>query len=317
MEFGKIESLDIRTYWRNEESEFTPWLAKNAHIQVLGEAIGLDLEVEGTEVPIGSFKADILARDGDGRKVIVENQLGKTDHKHLGQLITYASGIDAQIIIWVCREVTDEHRRAVDWLNEVTTSEIAFFACEIALWQIDDSRPAPRFNVIASPNDWSKTVKSGPAPGSLSPTKAAHLEFWNAFKEYMTNAGSDLRLRTPRPQHWYSIAVGRSKFHLSLTTNTQAKRVGCELYIRGALAKSAFSQLHKDKEPIEATLGKLEWQELPDGQDCRIIQYRDGDSKNRSQWPQLHEWLKDRAEKFSAVFGPRVKALNLEETDGA
>lgn len=317
MDLGRIDSVDIRSQWNNEEYDFTPWLAQEAHIQVLADAIGVDLEVEGTEVPIGSFKADIVAKDGDGRTVIIENQLNKTDHKHLGQLITYASGIDARLVIWVCKEVTDEHRQAVDWLNDVTTSDVAFFACEIELWQIDDSRPAPRFNMVSSPNDWSKAVKTGPTPDSLSPTKAAHLEFWNAFKEFMTNSESDLRLRTPRAQHWYSIAVGRSKFHLSLTTNTQAKRIGCELYIRGATAKSAFSQLYKDKDAIESELGELDWQELPDGQDCRIIQYRDGDSKKKSDWPELHAWVKDRAEAFHRVFASRVKALKLEEADGS
>ena len=316
MELGKIDTVDIRSQWKNEEYDFTPWLAKEAHVQVLADAIGVDLEVEGIEVPIGSFKADIVAKDGDGRTVIIENQLNKTDHKHLGQLITYASGIDARLVIWVCKEVTDEHRQAVDWLNDVTTSDVAFFACEIELWQIDDSRPAPRFNIVSSPNDWSKAVKTGPSPDSLSPTKAAHLEFWNAFKEFMTNSESELRLRTPRAQHWYSIAVGRSKFHLSLTTNTQAKRIGCELYIRGAAAKSAFSQLYKEKDSIEAELGELDWQELPDGQDCRIIQYREGDSKKKSDWHELHAWVKDRAEAFHKEFAPRVKALKLEESDG-
>jgi hypothetical protein len=245
--------------------------------------------------------------------VIIENQLNKTDHKHLGQLITYASGIDARIVIWICREVTDEHRRAVDWLNEITTVDIAFFACEIELWQIDDSRPAPRFNVVASPNDWSKTVKSGPTAESLSPTKAAHLEFWNAFKEYMTNSESDLRLQTPRPQNWYSIAIGRSKFNLSLTNNTQSKRLGCELYIRGSSAKAAFGQLNAEREVIETSLGELDWLELPDGQDCRIIQYRKGNSNVKSEWPKMHEWLKDRAEAFHKTLGPRVKALTLGE----
>lgn len=312
MELGMIDSVDVRIRWRNEEADFTPWLAEEAHLQILGDAIGLDLELEGTEVPIGSFRADILARDNDGRTVIIENQLNKTDHKHLGQLITYASGIDARIVIWICREVTDEHRQAVDWLNEMTVADVAFFACEIELWKIDDSRPAPRFNVVASPNDWSKSVKSGPNVKSLSSTKAGHLEFWNALKEYMTNSETDLRLRTPRPQHWYSIAIGRSKFHLSLTTNTQVKRLGCELYIRGKLAKLAFGKLIEDREAIEDVLGGLEWQELPDGQDCRIIQYRDGDSKNKHVWPDLHEWMKERAEAFSREFGPRVKALQLE-----
>ena len=302
MELSRIEKVDIRSQWKNEEYNFTPWLAKEANIQILADEIGIDLEVEETEVLIGSYKADIVARDGEGRKVIIENQLSKTDHKHLGQLITYASGIDASIVIWVCKEVTDEHRQAIDWLNEVTTENVAFFACEIELWKIGDSKSAPKFKVISSPNDWSKSLKNAVPTEALSETKKSHLEFWNALKEYMTDTGTDLRLRTPRPQHWYTIAVGRSKFHISLTTNTQAQRIGCEIYIRGKNAKRAFSLLNQQKEEIEKHLGKLDWQELPEGQDCRIIQYRDGDSKNKSSWPELHKWLKDRAELFYTAF---------------
>ncbi len=312
MGLGKFEAVDIRSQWKNEEYDFTPWLARDDNIQILAGELGLDLDVDGTEVSIGSFKADIVATDGDGRKVIIENQLNKTDHKHLGQLITYASGIEAKIVIWVCTQVTDEHRQAVDWLNNVTKADVAFFACEIELWRIDNSSPAPRFNIVSSPNDWSKTIKAGPAPESLSPTKAAHLSFWNGFKEYMTQSSSQLRLRTPRPQHWYTFAVGRSKFHISLTTNTQSKRIGCELYIRGAQAKVAFSALHAEKNEIEKSLGALEWQELPEGQDCRIIQYRNGDSKNQSQWPELFEWLRERTEAFFNEFNRRVKLIELE-----
>ena len=205
-----------------------------------------------------------MAQDSEGRKVIIENQLTKTDHKHLGQLITYASGVGAGLIIWICKEVTDEHRQAIDWLNEVTNKDVAFFACEIELWKIGDSLPAPKFNIISSPNDWSKVVRGGGPPEKLSPTKAMHLEFWNAFKEFMTAKETDLRLRTPRASHWYSIAVGRSKFNITLTNNTQAHRLGCEIYIKGKTAKAAFAMLQAQQQEIETPLGKLEWQELPD-----------------------------------------------------
>lgn len=313
MSLGRIEKVDIRDQWHNEEYDFTPWLAKESNIQVLADEIGMDLEVEDTEVNIGSYKADIVAIDGEKRKVIIENQLSKTDHKHLGQIITYASGINAQIVIWVCKEVTDEHRQAIDWLNEVTTEDVAFFACEVELWRIGTSEPAPKFNVISSPNDWSKIIKSSVPSDALSPTKQMHLKFWNALKEYMTDEGTDLRLRSPRPQHWYTMAVGRSKFHISLTNNTQAKRVGCEIYIRGKAAKEAFSKLKQHQDIIEHNLGPLEWQELPEGQDCRIIQYHDGDAKNEREWPKMHEWLKERAESFYREFSPRIKQLDLSD----
>jgi len=277
----------------------------------LGDEINLDLEVEDIEVSIGSYKADIVARDGNNRTVIIENQLEKTDHKHLGQIITYASGVEAQIIVWVCSQVTDEHRQAIDWLNEVTRADIAFFACEIELWRIGDSIPAPKFNVVASPNDWTKVLKSTVNSKELSDTKKAHLDFWNAFKAHMEDTDTTLKLRQPRPQHWYTMAVGRSKFQISLTTNSQLKKIGCEVYIRGENAKEAFSQLEHEKSEIEEILGELEWQKLPDGQDCRIKLSRSGDSKAQSQWPELHSWLKDRSEAFYGVFSPLIKQLSL------
>jgi len=312
MKLGQIEQIDIRTQWQDEARDFTPWLAKESNIQILADEIGIDLELEDTEVYIGSYKADIVAKDSEGRTVIIENQLTKTDHKHLGQLITYASGVGAGLIIWICKEVTDEHRQAIDWLNEVTNKDIAFIACEIELWKIGESLPAPKFSIISSPNDWSKTVKGTGNIEALSPTKKMHLEFWNSFKEFMTEADSELKLRTPRPQHWYPIAIGRSKFSLNLTTNTQTKRVGCEIYLRGKTAKIAFSRLQKEREIIEQELGKLDWQELPEGQDCRIIKYRNGNSKNKNQWAELNQWLKETAELFYTVFSPRIKNLNLD-----
>lgn len=311
MELGKVEKLAIRDQWKNEEYDFTPWLAKEENIQLLGDEINLDLEVEGVEIAIGSYKADIVARDGNNRTVIIENQLEKTDHKHLGQIITYASGVEAQIIIWVCSQVTDEHRQAIDWLNEVTREDIAFFACEIELWRIGESVAAPMFKVVASPNDWAKVVKSSVNSKELSDTKKSHLGFWNGFKGYMEESGTPLKLRQPRPQHWYTMAVGRSKFNISLTTNTQSKQIGCEIYIRGECAKQAFAQLAQQKSEIEAVLGQLEWHELPDGQDCRIKLTRSGDSKSQAQRHELNSWLKEQAESFFDVFAPKIKALNL------
>lgn len=311
MQLGKIEKLSIRDQWKNEEYDFTPWLAREENIQLLGDEINLDLEVEGIEVAIGSYKADIVARDSNNRVVIIENQLEKTDHKHLGQIITYASGVEAKIIVWVCTQVTDEHRQAIDWLNEVTRADIAFFACEIELWRIGNSLAAPKFNVVASPNDWSKVVKSTVESKELTDTKKAHLDFWNGFKAYMEESDTKLKMRQPRAQHWYTMAVGRSQFHISLTTNNQIKQIGCEIYISGEKAKEAFSQLALKKDKIEAILGQLEWHELPDGKDCRIKLARNGDSKAQAQWPELHAWLKDKSEAFYEVFSPIIKSLVL------
>ncbi|MFC2083998.1 DUF4268 domain-containing protein [Bacteroidota bacterium] len=311
MELGKIEKIDIRSQWANEENHFTPWLAKEENIQLLADEISLDLEVEDTEVFIGSFKADILARDSEGRTVIIENQLEKTNHKHLGQIITYASGVGAKIMIWICSEVTDEHRQAINWLNDITSSDISFFAIEIELWKINESLPAPRFNIKAGPNDWTKSTKNSSEPRALTETRKSHLEFWNSFKEYMDINGTKLKMRTPRAQHWYGIAIGRSKFSISLTTNTQSGVVCCEIYIRGSKAKQAFSLLEKSKIDVEDILGELDWQELPDGQDCRIKKTTAGNTKDKSDWPEIHAWFKENSEKFYDVFSPLIKNLDI------
>lgn len=310
--FGVIEKVEIRDEWKHESNDFTPWLAKDENIRTLSEAIGIDIEVQGIEVPIGSFIADIVGKTEDGRKVIIENQLAKTDHKHLGQIITYASGIDAKIIIWICKEVTEEHRRAIDWLNDYTTSEIAFFACEIQLWRIDNSRCAFQFDLVSSPNDWSKTIKTQPNE-IKSALQIIQLAFWNGFKEYMTEQETDLRMRTPQPQHWFPITIGISNVTLSLTSNSQQNRIGCEIYMHGKPANRVYSQLSQMKEEIEQELGPLTWMDLPDKIGCRIVVYREGDIKNKDQWADLFEWLGERANAFNLTFRNRAKKISNEQ----
>jgi len=311
---GRLEKIDLRKFWKDEARDFTPWLASEENIELLSETLDIDLEVEGTEVPVGIFKVDILAKDINNNKVvIIENQLEKTDHDHLGKIITYASGLGAEIVVWISRAITEEHRKAIDWLNDITGEDIAFFGLEIELWKINQSPPAPKFNIVCSPNEWAKMAKrssthNNPTEGSL--LKQA---FWSSFKEFMEERGTFLKLRKPHPQHWYSIAVGRSKFEIDLTVRTQRPRIGCELYISGEQAKKAFGDLLKDKEEIEHELGeKLDWQELPKARDCRIALYKIGANiEKREEWNDYFEWLGEKAEKFHKVFSKRVKRLSL------
>ena len=157
---GKLERVDVRKVWLGEASDFTPWLALPDNITLLGEAIGLELEVQAQETSVGRFRADILCKDTTtGHFVLIENQLERTDHIHLGQLMTYAAGLDAVTVIWVSPRFTDEHRAALDWLNRMTTEGLNLFGLEIEVWRIGDSPMAPKFNVVSQPNDWAKTVK--------------------------------------------------------------------------------------------------------------------------------------------------------------
>jgi hypothetical protein len=160
---GTFERVALKDAWPTENGNFTPWLAEKASIAILGEALNMELEVEATERRVGSFFADILARsvDEDEHRVIIENQFGRTDHGHLGQILTYLAGIeDCKTVVWIAETIQSDHRAAIDWLNENTGDEISFFAVEIELWRIGKSEPAPRFNVVASPNDWTRNTRT-------------------------------------------------------------------------------------------------------------------------------------------------------------
>lgn len=313
MALGKFVKVELRHFWPDEARNFTPWLAKEENIQELSNTIGIDIEVEATEQFIGNFKADIVARDiSNDQKIIIENQLEKSNHDHLGKIITYASGVGASTIIWICSAITEEHRQAINWLNEHTSDELRFFALEIELWKIDDSKPAPRFNVICRPNEWFKSTKKSTAVKELSETKSLQLEYWNYLRDYLNQQQSTLNLRTPRAQHWYSIAIGRSKFNISLTVNTVQKRLGCEIYLRGESAKAAFHLLKQQQAMIEQELAAtLQWQELPDGQDSRITLYQAGDISARENWNESVTWFKHWSESFYTVFYQRIRDLRL------
>jgi hypothetical protein len=314
---GHLEPVSLRDFWEDEARHFTPWLALPENLKLLGEAIGVELEFEATESRVGIFKADIVAKEvGTDDRVIIENQLGRTDHDHLGKLMTYAAGLGAKTVVWVAATISDDHRRTLDWLNEITGEAFSFFALEIELWKIGDSAPAPKFNLVSRPNDWAKSLTTPDSVGEPTETRLLQLEFWSSLVERGRQRGGSVSFRKPRPQNWYSLAVGRSRFNLSLTASTKLRRIGCELYIRHPVySKKAFALLLSQKVDIEAELGPLEWQELPHRRDCRIVQYRSGDIEDRSQWPEQQAWLLERLETFKRTFSQRVRALDLGEED--
>ncbi|MBC8214207.1 MAG: DUF4268 domain-containing protein [Candidatus Marinimicrobia bacterium] len=308
----RLEKVELREFFKDEARDFTPWLVEENNLELLGETLGLDIELEDTEVRIGKFSADIVGLDrSSNRTIIIENQLEKTNHDHLGKIITYSGGKDAGIVIWICKKIQQEHRKGLDYLNDISTEDYSFFGIEMELWRIGQSTPAPKFNIVVSPNEWSKSVKSATSSSTtLTDTKILQREFWTELKEYFTDNNTFLSMRTPRPQHWYSFGIGHSFFSIGLTINTRTNKMGCELYVRGVKAKKSFNELYEDKDRIETELGfQLDWQELPQGQDCRIIYYTDGDIRDRENWEKSFEWMKDKTESFHKVFSPRVKQL--------
>ncbi|MBW6475106.1 MAG: DUF4268 domain-containing protein [Anaerolineaceae bacterium] len=310
----KIHHLSIRDIWPDEARNFTPWLASKSGLEELSEELGVELELIEVECRSGAFKADIVAKisnlDEEEHLVIIENQLDSTDHDHLGKLITYASGHNAGTCVWIAGTFTDEHRQAIDWLNE-HMSDIRFFALEVEVIRIGESNPAMRFKTISSPNQWSKAVRAI-HDKDYSNMKLDQLNFWEELRKYSENQiGDTIRLgRTPRAQHWFNIAIGRSGFRLTLNVNSVLERVGCEIFMHDENAKTYFDKLLGQKEQIEGQLGyPLEWQRLDEKKGTRIAVYRSGSIEKEEERQELIEWLHQKANEFHRVFYNRIQQL--------
>jgi hypothetical protein len=224
-DLGRLERVDLREYWASEASEFTPWLAKEENLKVLGDTIGLELVTQSEEKFVGPYRADILCQDTvNGHYVVIENQLERTDHGHLGQLLTYAAGLDAVTVIWVAARFTDEHRAALDWLNRNSSEDVNFFGLEIELWRIDNSAPAPRFNVASQPNGWQKGVaRAAESAAQLSPAAQRQMDFWSKLRDFMSERNSLVRIRKPTFPGEMAITLGRTNFVLLIRARVEVR----------------------------------------------------------------------------------------------
>lgn len=319
---GTLCRVDVRDAWQSEATDFTPWLALAPNLQLLGETIGLQLELEAVERNVGPFRADILCKEvGSDRWILIENQLEKTDHTHMGQLITYAAGLDAVTIVWIASEFRPEHRAALDWLNSVTGTDIHFFGMEVELWKIGASALAPKFNVVCQPNDWSKTVKLDPVIDlGKSETQKLQLRFWTAFREHLERQSSTLRPPKASARNWMSFAMGSSGFSIAAlcsfwnnASNEWNKgELRAEFNLIGDKAKSTYPQLEAEKSAIEAELGRpLIWNTT--GGIIRLQFRRDADLEDESQWPQYFAWLQEHLEQLNRTFRSRIAQLTAPE----
>jgi Domain of unknown function (DUF4268) len=314
---GKLEKVNLRDVWNGESSDFTPWLAEEENIRLLGEAIGLELAVEAVEKSVGPFSADILCKDtATDSWVVIENQLEKTDHSHLGQILTYAAGLEASTLIWVAQRFTEEHRAAIDWLNERTDENVQFFAVEIEAWQIGNSPVAPKFNIVCKPNDWHRIISersSKLSKDEFSDDKQLQYEFWIGFKEFLAERNSPLKPGKPAARNWMSFGIGTSLMHLSAvasfydyeekTFNNQVLRA--ELVLNNVNAKDTFDFLSEKKAEIENRFGaQLIWYKPEEKQMCRIFLRKVIDLRNKIDWPNQYEWLRGNLEKLRIVFMP-------------
>ncbi|PYU91084.1 MAG: DUF4268 domain-containing protein [Acidobacteria bacterium] len=304
---AKLEPVDLRAYWEIEDRDFTPWLAQEENLNELARAIGLDsLELVGIEQAVGDFRADIVASDADDNVVVIENQLEQTDHEHLGKLITYASARKVTIVVWISRDLGNEHRQALDWLNHMVRGEVGFFGLEIELWKIGDSDAAPKFNVVVQPTDFEfPTTRIS----SRSPLVEA---FWQEFPEFCRQSGSSLKLAHKVDFWGILFQLPTTGFRIRL--RYRKGRFRCELRMRGTVGKQAFPQLEVQRKQIEAEISEpLTWKPpAPSGKGARVGTSRPGMIEEKEKWPEVFAWLKAQAEAFFKAFEPRVKAMKLE-----
>ena len=313
---GQLVRVDLRQVWENEAGDFTPWLARPENIALLGETLGLELDVESTEADVGPYRADIVCRDmgggsQDGELVLVENQLGRTDHTHLGQLLTYAAGLDAVKVVWIAAPFTDEHRSALDWLNERTDRNVNFFGLEVELWRIGESPTAPKFNVVAKPNDWNTTVReSASQDRKVSEGKRQQYAFWCEFVELVEEQGGAINCQSPRPQQWmlHSIGSGGRRF-ASVIRLDGTLRV--QLDLNGDSAKGWLASLENERTVIERALGDdVIWYDPPNSKRAGIRTEKALSFRDPAQREAAKAWLYEQQVKFHEVLGPHVRALD-------
>lgn len=316
-QLGLLQRIDnLKEIWEHEATSFTPWLAQEENIGLVAEAVGLDeLIVEAQEKSVGPFRADILCKDpSTDRYVLIENQLEKTDHTHLGQILTYAAGLGACTIIWIARSFTSEHRAALDWLNEITDERFHFFGLEIELWRIGNSATAPKFNVISKPNDWTRTVQTAAKQLEASNLTPRHLllkEFWTRLRVDLEEHKTKVRTQSPAPQSWTNAALGRSGIYLVAVARVKKQSMSVQVVLHGENRLAFFRQLSEEFKEIEAEIGEsLLWLENPEKQESHIRLTRDGvDLTVEANWPELLTWMRERLEKFHATFSKRAREL--------
>lgn len=310
--FGILKKVPLRRLWPNEALDFTPWLAQN--LDALGEILGMDLELQGLESAVGTFSLDLLAHDlGTDSIVIIENQIEQTNHDHLGKLMTYAAGHDAAVAVWIAADFRDEHRQALDWLNQRTDASTRFFGVVVEALQIDNSNPACNLRLVAFPNDWRKTTIST-TPSKPSPRGEAYQHFFQRLIDLLRTKYNFTKARKGQAQSWYTFASGYGGLGYSLSF-ASGNRVRAELYIDRQDAnwnKWLFDSLYAQKTAIEQQFGNsLEWERLDDKQASRIAFYRQASIEDPPEvlndvlmWSAKHLLL------LKKVFSPHLSPLS-------
>ena len=315
----QLTPVDLSKVWETEPQHFTPWLAKEENLTLLGETLGMELELDAQEINVGGFRADLRCKNTvDDSWVIIENQLEATDHRHVGQLLTYAAGLDAHTVIWIAKTFRQEYRAMLDWQNRITDERYRFFGIEVKVWQIEDSARAVQFDVVSSPNDWSRGVSRDTrraANQELSETEQRQMRYWTGLGEYMVEKGSSVNCPAPTTRSYLRFSIGRTNFFIRAWLVSSSKEIRIWLYVQGDNAKAHYHLLKEQQKAIHNEFGEtLEWYELPENESSRIsLNKGDTDPLDENDWPHQYEWFTAKLERFNQVFRQRIQALNAAD----
>ena len=296
----QLTPVELSEVWDTEPHHFTPWLAKEENLTLLGKTLGMELELEAQEVSVGGFRADILCKNTENDSwVIIENQFETADHKHIGQILTYAAGLDAFTVIWIAKTFRNEHCAMLDWLNRITDERYRFFGIEMKVWQIEESARAVQFDVVSSPNDWVSGVNRNTlnaANRELSETRQQLKRYWTGLRYYIDDNGKPINFGTPGTRTFHQFSIGKVGFKLMAWLLRSTKRIGIWLYMKGDSYKAYYHLLKEQQEEIHNEFGEtLEWNELPTSERSRIsLSKQDTDPLDENDWPHQYEWLTTR-----------------------
>ena len=294
MELGRLEKIELREVWRHEALDFTRWLAKKENIALLSKEVGIDIEVIQTEMSVGRYNVDIYARDTESSKrIVIENQLENTNHDHLGKMLVYAAGLDADIAIWVVKDVNEEHRQAVEWLNDNSFEKINIFLVKVELWQIDNSPIAPKFQVICEPNNWAKVLKQQ-SKDNITDLELKQMEYWQGFVDYAKSKDKTYISQRPSIYNWYVIRIGSTDYKIKLVHSVNSDIMRCQLEI---FNDSIYKKLEQYRNEIDNKINGLEWEYLEDRKVNRI-----SCSNNSKDNDSSYAWLLNMIDRFKEVF---------------
>lgn len=310
---GKIEKIDLQTIFVDEPKGFTPWLEKN--VSQLSEIVGIEIGDLRREVGVGDFNADLIGtEENTDDKIVIENQFVATDHSHLGKLITYAAGIGAKYIIWIAENLREDHKQALEWLNENTQSDLSFFGVEVQAIKIGNSEPALDFRVVVEPNEWSREIKK--TSNQIDERHQKYEQFFTRLVSEYEKIKPDWSHLTPKPYSWIGFGAGRAGFGFNWSFRGN-NRFAVELYIDTKdknEVKNYFGELFKFKNDIDSKIAGLSWEELPEKRASRIAVYylipESIKNLNNNQVNDLIGWGIEKMDLFKKTFSEYIKKLN-------